>query len=107
MRLRYHKGATPLDPVELLDLIPEHLNTQEELNDWEERNIQKGRQWASKKTDIVSISFIKELHRKMFDETWQWAGKFRKSERNLGISWYSIPTEVKKLCDDVHLELLS
>lgn len=105
MRFKYFKGATPLDPVELRDLIPEHLITQEELNAWEEKNILKARQWGSNKIDILSISFMRELHRHMFDETWRWAGTFRRSEKNLGVSWHVIAAEVKKLCDDVHYQL--
>jgi Fic-DOC domain mobile mystery protein B len=105
MRYKYYNGATPLDPVELHDLIPEHLATQEELNAWEEKNIQKARQWASNKIDILSISFIRELHRQMFDETWRWAGRFRTTERNFGVNWLVIPADVKKLCDDVLFQL--
>lgn len=32
-------GQTPLDPDERAGLIPEHLNTQGDLNDWEQENI--------------------------------------------------------------------
>ncbi len=78
MRFKNYNGATPLDPVELHELIPEHLVTQEELNAWEEKNILKARQWA---------------------------GRFRISERNLGINWHAIAAEVKKLCDDTHFQL--
>ncbi len=36
----------------------------------------------------------------MFSDIWKWAGKFRKTEKNLGIPSYKIPTELKILLDD-------
>ena len=41
----------------------------------------------------------------MFNHTWKWAGKFRKTEKNIGIEWFFIPTELKKLCDDINYQL--
>ena len=37
----------------------------------------------------------------MFGNVWKWAGKYRTSEKNIGVICYHISTEVKKLCDDV------
>lgn len=105
MKLNYPEGATPLQPEELLDLIPKHIITQEQLNAWEQRNILLAEKWARKKKEIISIEFIQELHKRMFNETWKWAGKFRRSEKNIGIDWHKIPVELKKLCDDVHHQL--
>ena len=34
-----HDGQTPLDPDEKAGLIPEHLATKGDLNDWEQENI--------------------------------------------------------------------
>ncbi len=102
----YPEGATPIDPGELADLLPVHITTQEELNAWEEKNILKAQQWAFKQHGILSVEFIQQLHKHMFNQTWKWAGKFRKTEKNLGISWYLIPVEVRKLCDDVSYQLL-
>ncbi len=34
------------------------------------------------------------------DETWKWAGIFRKIELNLGIDWILISEELQKLCDN-------
>lgn len=105
MIVKYEDGATPLDLSELADLIPGYLTTQEELNEWEEKNILKGQQWGLRQRNmVISVSFIKELHRHMFDETWRWAGKFRTSEKNWGICWHAIITEVKKLCDDLNYQ---
>ncbi|MCK7510867.1 MAG: hypothetical protein MZV70_46890 [Desulfobacterales bacterium] len=53
--LDYAPGATPLDPDELAGLIPGHIATQGELNEWEQQNIQVGDDWARKqRKDIPS-----------------------------------------------------
>jgi Fic-DOC domain mobile mystery protein B len=36
----------------------------------------------------------------MLGDVWRWAGKFRASERNLGITFYEIPVAVRQLLDD-------
>jgi Fic-DOC domain mobile mystery protein B len=43
---------------------------------------------------------VKDLHRRMLGEVWRWAGKYRLSERNLGIAFYEIPVAVRQLLDD-------
>lgn len=81
-------GSTPLSPEELSDLIP-NLATQRELNEWERENILQARAWArAERTPPIrmpSDEYIRKLHRKMFDQTWRWAGEYRHSERNLGV----------------------
>lgn len=95
-------GATPLDPDESDGLIPGHITIREELNEWETANILEAEGWAFARahTDLLSLSFIKRLHAKMFGNTWTWAGEFRHSEKNIGISWERIPTALRELCDD-------
>lgn len=36
----------------------------------------------------------------MYGEVWKWAGKFRKSDKNIGVTWTTINLELKKLIDD-------
>lgn len=94
-------GATPLDPEESEGLIPGHITTREELNEWETANILEAERWAFARTrsGILSIPFIKRLHAMMFGRTWSWAGEFRRSEKNIGISWGQIPIALRDLCD--------
>lgn len=101
----YPDGATPLEPEELHDLIPEYINTQSQLNEWEQANIIIAEKWAFKKKDILSVDFIQKLHKKMFDKTWKWAGQFRRSGKNIGVEWFLISSELKNLCDDVKYQL--
>ena len=50
---------------------------------------------------ILNEQFTKLLHKKMFCHVWRWAGKFRQSEKNLGVPFFKISIELKTLCDDV------
>ena len=40
------------------------------------------------------------VHREMFGGIWAWAGKFRTVEVNIGVTWHTIPEQVRLLCDD-------
>jgi Fic-DOC domain mobile mystery protein B len=40
--------------------------------------------------DPVSESFARSLHRQMFGTVWKWAGKYRTSNKNLGVNSYEI-----------------
>lgn len=101
MKFNYPIGSTPLEPDELNDLIPNHINMQSELNAWEERNILLAEPWAFKQKNILSIEFVEKLHKKMFDKTWKWAGIFRKTDKNIGVHWPQVAIKIKELCDDV------
>ncbi len=104
--LDYPPGATPLDADEIAGLIPDHIATQAELNEWEQQNIQHGDDWARKqRKEILNEAFVRQLHKQMFGETWRWAGEFRKSDKNIGIDWFKISIEMKKLLDDVHYQI--
>jgi Fic-DOC domain mobile mystery protein B len=105
MKFNYPSGTTPLEHEELIELIPDHIITQEELNAWEEKNILMAQDWAFKQKEILTLSFIKRLHEYMFDKTWKWAGQFRKSDKNIGINWTQISIKTKELCDDVRYQL--
>ncbi len=105
MKFKYPLGSTPLDQDELAGLLPAHITTQEELNAWEEKNIIEAEPWAFKQKDVLSITFIKKLHKRMFNKTWKWAGGFRASEKNIGVHWAQIPMKLQELCDDVCYQL--
>ena len=82
-------GNTPLTPEELADLIP-NLATKEDLNEWERENILEARRWALsdrnvKTLDPIADDTIRKLHLRMFDQTWKWAGTYRKTEKNIGV----------------------
>lgn len=95
--------ATPLTPEEQRDLIPAHIAFRSELNEAEQNNIGRAQDWAlARRREVLTEVFITTLHKKMFGDVWRWAGKFRTSERNIGIAPYEIPTALRQLLDDAN-----
>jgi Fic-DOC domain mobile mystery protein B len=107
MRERDGSDATPLDPDEATGLIARHVTNRQELDTVELANIIRGEQWAfsHRHRDLLNSDFIRTLHRRMFDETWIWAGQYRSTEKNFGIAPESIPTAVHQLCEDTRTQL--
>lgn len=103
----YALGATPLDPDEAQGLIPRHITTQGELNEWEQQNITQGMMWAygRRNPDLLSEKFLVDLHKKMLNETWSWAGTFRRSDKNIGPAWHTVPVQLRHLLDDVRYQM--
>lgn len=80
------EDSTPLTEQERQQLIPSYITMRSELNAAEQRNILEGQAWAFKqKRNVLSEKFLKQLHKQMFGGVWRWAGKFRQSERNIGV----------------------
>jgi Fic-DOC domain mobile mystery protein B len=100
----YIDGQTPLNEEEQNGLLIPSITTREELDEFEQLNIEKAIQWTFgkkwKAEQLFSEKFVKDLHKRMYGEVWKWAGAFRESEKNLGIKSYLIPTELKVLLDD-------
>lgn len=100
--IKYAPGATPLDPDEKAGLIPDYISTQGELNTLEQENILEALNWASGKRnlDILSIPILYDLHKRMFGRVWKWAGKPRQSNKNIGVMWEQVPTELGLLLEN-------
>jgi Fic-DOC domain mobile mystery protein B len=100
----YIDGQTPLNEEEQNGLLIPSITTREELDEFEQLNIEKAIQWTFgkkwKAEQLFSEKFVKDLHKRMYGEVWKWAGAFRESEKNLGIKSYLIPAELKVLLDD-------
>jgi Fic-DOC domain mobile mystery protein B len=97
-------GNTPLSPEEQDDLIPD-LSTKEELNEWERQNILEAYGWALdlknlRLQDPLTEPYVRELHLRMFDQTWKWAGIYRSTEKNIGIPHYQIREALAALLGD-------
>jgi fido (protein-threonine AMPylation protein) len=94
-------AATPLTPEETHGLIPAHIAYRSELNAAEQENIARAQDWAvSRRRDLLTEKFVKDLHRRMLGDVWRWAGKFRTSERNIGIEYWQIPVALRQSLDD-------
>ncbi|WP_413837227.1 mobile mystery protein B [Desulfobacula sp.] len=100
--IEYDDGATPLNYDELKGLLPTHITTRGELDFLEMENINQAIIWSEslKTNDIINIEFICKLHKKMFSNVWKWAGKFRKSQKNIDIPYIQIEVDLQTLCDD-------
>ena len=102
-------GATPLTPEEQLELIPS-LATRAQLNEVERLGINTARVWAMRpralaRTDLLSDTFGRELHRRMFRGVWRWAGRYRTTEKNLGWAVPRITEGVRNAFDDARTQL--
>ena len=94
-------GATPIDADEADGLIPGHIQTSGELNAWEQQNIIEAARWVRTATEpALRESTILGLHKRMFDRTWEWAGRYRTSAKNIGVFWAEIGVEIRKFVDD-------
>jgi len=98
------ESNTALSPEEQLDLIPS-LSTRAELNAAERANIHAARVWAMRprtlqRSDLLTDAFARELHKRMFNQTWRWAGRYRKTEKNLGWEVARITEGVRNAFDD-------
>jgi Fic-DOC domain mobile mystery protein B len=81
-------GNTPIRLEEAEQLIP-RISTIGELNEYEALNILRAREWAfdsrtMRPTDPLEEPYIRELHHRMFDNVWKWAGTYRQTEWNIG-----------------------
>lgn len=94
-------ASTQLTEEEREDLIPSYIALRPELNEAEQANILEAEEWAfARKRDVLDERFLTGLHKRMFGRVWRWAGKFRKTERNIGIDAYRITVELRQLLDD-------
>jgi Fic-DOC domain mobile mystery protein B len=100
------EDATPLEPQEREGLLQSWITHRNDLNEAERENIVKGAAWGRGRRrmpvdKVLTEDFMRTLHRRMLGEVWQWAGRFRATERNIGIQAYRIPVELAALLADV------
>jgi Fic-DOC domain mobile mystery protein B len=102
--LDYIDGQTPLDEEEKEGLLIPTITTRGELDEFEQQNIEQAVQWTlgrSLKPDMIfKESFIRSVHKRMYSDVWAWAGNFRKTNKNIGVDKWQIPTNLKYLFDD-------
>ena len=102
---KYSDGNTPIRPEEAEQLIP-RISTMGELNEYETLNILRAREWAfdnrtMKSTDPLQEPYVRELHHRMFDNVWKWAGAYRKHELNIGCDPREILQRIPQLLGNV------
>lgn len=105
MNLELHEpsGATPLTPDELLGLKAKHITNRGELNELEGENIIEGLMWLERRPksfDILTDDAARAVHKRLFGKIWSWAGVYRLTEKNIGVSVWEISTELRTCFDD-------
>jgi Fic-DOC domain mobile mystery protein B len=102
--LDYIDGQTPLDEDEKEGLLIPTIATRGELDEFEQQNIEQAVLWTlrrSFKADAVfTEEFIRAVHKRMYNNIWAWAGEFRKTNKNIGVDKWQIPTDLRNLLDD-------
>ena len=98
-------GATPGEDISGL-LIPKlvsratrHAVETESIGRAYDKHIFRARR---KKRDHkwLTEEFLRNVHHDMFGLVWEWAGKYRINNLNIGMDWHRIPEQVRVLCDD-------
>ncbi|GLQ93769.1 mobile mystery protein B [Dyella acidisoli] len=98
-------GQTELSLEERKGLKPAYITYRSELNREEQENILKAEKWLFARRlatpDLVDQGFICQVHKRMYGDVWDWAGKYRQSDRNIGVDYYRIHQEMRVFVDDV------
>ena len=85
LNLEYIEGQTPISEEEKEGIKIKSIITHSDLNQMEQLNIEKAMIWLMRTKinpdKILSIEFLKSLHKKMFGDVWNWAGEFRNTEK--------------------------
>lgn len=104
LNLNYKDGQTPIAEEEKEGLLIKTITSHRELDEHEQLNIESAVQWTIENNltldTILTEKLVKSIHRKMFGKVWLWAGKFRKTEKNIGSTWVNISTELNSLLND-------
>ncbi|MHA4893545.1 mobile mystery protein B [Pedobacter sp. PWIIR3] len=102
--LVYIDGQTPLDEEEKDGLLISSISTREELDEFEQQNIEDAIQWSLgrnfKSNALLNEAFIKALHKRMYKNVWSWAGEFRKTNKNIGVDRWGVATGLRVLLED-------
>lgn len=103
--LNFNSDATVLSEEEKEGLLIRSITTREELDEFEQQNIEQavefyllGRKYKAE--TILTEKFIYEVHKKMLGDLWGWAGTTRKTNKNLGIDTFQIPSRLRQLLEN-------
>lgn len=97
-------GETPIDRI---GLRIASITTRRELNAYEAEGIRKValKYFATKPNQRLAsfeMGWLLKLHREMFGSVWDWAGKIRSKELNLGYPIGAIAEGLASLIGDLH-----
>lgn len=98
-------GATPGDDIsgllmaKLATRAARHAVETESISRAYDKHIFRARR-KKRASQWLTEEFLRNVHRDMFGLIWDWAGKYRRDNLNIGIDWRLIPEQVRLLCDD-------
>lgn len=94
-------GTPPTDEECQGLLLP--VLTRKELNSAEAENISEAMTWLFlsqrrlRPDSVTREAWLQRLHRRMYGQVWAWAGKYRTTERNLGVPYWQIRIAMRDL----------
>lgn len=94
------EGATPLDDIS--GLLREDITLRGQLDEAESLNIVNAVEWLERGRlgDVFTVKFYKDLHLRMYDLVWSWAGVLRSdtgTRPNIGVSPENVPIELGRV----------
>lgn len=102
-------GSTPLTPEETQGLRLSWALTRGDLDTAEQASIltalTKPKWQRITVAGLLDDLALRALHRDMFGDVWTWAGRYRSSERNIGVAPEQVATGVRDLVADAGLWL--
>ena len=95
-------GHTALSEDDRLGLIPAYIATRGDLFAAEERNIAAAllRRRAPTPARLLDDKYVRDLHAAMFGDVWNWAGRYRATETNIGVAPHTIAADVRLMVGD-------
>jgi Fic-DOC domain mobile mystery protein B len=93
-------ASTPLTHEELQGIRLSYVTLRHELNDAEQANILEATERARRRRFVLDEKNLNRLHQEMFGNVWDWAGKFRTTNKNIGVPYHEIPQDLRALLDD-------
>ena len=93
-------GATPLDDIS--GLLRHDITTRSQLDEAESLNTVSALDWLDRGRfgDVFTVRFYRELHRRMYDQVWTWAGTLRSetgARPNIGVAPAMVSTELGRV----------
>ena len=105
IKLDYIGGQTLLDEAEVSGLRIKTIATVGELNEHEQNNIEAAVQWSMNRNipleTLLTREWLFNLHYRMFNNVWVWAGKKRTTNKNIGVDKHSIDSALSHMLDDI------
>ena len=95
-------GHTELPEDDRGGLIPAYIATRGDLFDAEQRNIATAllRRRSPTPGQLLDEKYLRDLHAAMFGRVWDWAGRYRTAETNIGVAPHRIAADIAQLVGD-------